>query len=326
MKKIFQKNAIGLMIVISIVMGLTGISQAQTKRLTVATTVAGGPWYLLGGAWAKLVNTKVSGVNLSVETGGTVPNVQSVQKKAADFALTNPEIAYEGYMGTGWAKGVKYDSIRSLFPIHASETVVFCLDNSPIKTINDLSGRNVSFGPPMSTSDIVARNVTAVLGITPKIRSMSFQSTTDGLVDGLVAAAILNLAHPAGPILTLQTTRKLRFIQFTNEEIAKIQKAYPMYRIKTMAQNIYQNFPQGGYRTLEIGTAVITHENLPEDLVYTIVKATFTNANMLKEAMASATYTVPEGVKNLVLPLHPGALKYYRELKIDIPPHLIPPK
>ncbi|MDH4266176.1 MAG: C4-dicarboxylate ABC transporter substrate-binding protein, partial [Deltaproteobacteria bacterium] len=59
--------------------------------------------------------------------------------------------------------------------------------------------------------------------------------------------------------------------------------------------------------------------------VYTIVKATFENTKMLREAMASATYTVPERVPYLVLPLHPGAPRYYRERKIDLPAHLIPP-
>jgi len=321
-----KKIALVLMVLMVLGAGIFADSYAQVKRMAVATTVAGGPWYLLGGAWAKVINTKVPGVDLAVETGGTIPNVQSIQKKAVDFALTNPEIAYEGYMGTGWAKGVKYDSIRALFPIHASETVVFCLESSGIKNLKDLAGKNVSFGPPQSTSDIVARNVLATLGVKVNIRNMSFQSTIDGMVDGLVQAAFLNLAHPAAPILTLQTTKKLRFLQFTDEELAKIQQAFPMYRAKVMPQNMYSEFPQGGYRTIEIGTAVITYKDQPDDLIYQVVKATFENVQMLKEAMASATYTVPERVKHLVLPIHPGALKYYQEKNIEVPANLIPPK
>ncbi len=321
-----EKIAWVVAVVLVLPLVFSGLSYGQVKRLSVATTVAGGPWYLLGGAWAKLVNAKVPGVDLSVETGGTIPNVQSLQKKAVDFGLSNPEIAHEGYMGTGWAKGVKYDRIRSLFPIHASETIIFCLERSPMNSLKDLTGKTVSFGPPQSTSDIVARNVTAVLGVKPKIRSMSFQSTIDGMVDGLVEAAFLNLAHPAAPVLTLQTTKKLKFIIFTEEDFARILKAYPMYRTVTMAQSIYNDFPKGGYKTLQIGTAVLTHKDLPEDLVYTVVKATFENVHMLKEAMASATYTVPENLKYLVLPLHSGAIKYYKERKFEIPTHLLPPQ
>jgi TRAP transporter TAXI family solute receptor len=325
MKKNYFPVIICLMAVMILGSLAPEISPAQ-KRYSIATTVAGGPWYLLGGAWAKLVNTKVPEVNISVETGGTVPNVQLVHRKKVDFALTNPEIAYEGYMGTGWAKeGVKYDSIRALFPIHASETIVFCLESNAINSLMDLAGKNVSFGPRQSTSDIVARNVFAVLGVKPNIRNMSFQSTMDAMVDGLIDAAFLNLAHPAGPVLTLQTTKKIKFIKFTKEDFAKILKAYPMYRTITMAQSIYRDFPPGGYPTLELGTAVIAGKDLPDDLVYTIVKATFENTKMLREAMASATYTVPERVPYLVLPLHPGALRYYRERKIDLPANLIPP-
>jgi len=327
MKKFFLLLALCFFVSVLFQMQVADIAHAQAKkRLSVGTTVAGGPWYLLGGAWAKLVNAKVPEVDVAVETGGTVPNVQLVQRKKVDFALTNPEIAYEGYTGTGWAKGVKYDIIRALFPIHASETVVFCLESTRLDTLKDLTGKNVSFGPPQSTGDIVARNLVAILGIKPNIRNMSFQSTIDGLVDGLIDAAILNLAHPAGPILTLQTTKKIKFIKFSEEDFAKILKAYPMYRTTKMAQSIYRDFPYGGYQTLQLGTAVITHKDMPEDLVYTIVKATFENAGMLKEAMASATYTVPENVKHLVIPIHPGALRYYKERKLDIPAHLIPPQ
>jgi TRAP transporter TAXI family solute receptor len=134
------------------------------------------------------------------------------------------------------------------------------------------------------------------------------------------------LAHPAAPILTLQTTKKLRFLQLNDEELTKIQKAYPMYRTKVMPQTMYSEFPQGGYKTIEIGTAVITYKDQPENLIYSIVKATFENVQMLKEAMASATYTVPERVKYLVLPIHPGALKYYQEKNVEVPANLIPAK
>lgn len=321
-----RKIALILSILTILVVVVSGVSYAQVKRMGMATSGAGSPWYLLGAAWAKVINTKLPAVNVAVETGGTIPNVQSVHKKAVDFALTNPEIAYEGYMGTGWAKGVKYDTIRALFPIHASETVILCLENSPIKSMKDLVGKNVSFGPPQSTSDVVARNVMGTLGIKVNIRNMGFQSTIDGLVDGLVDATFLNLAHPAAPILTLQITKKLRFLQFSDEELANIQKAYPMYLQKIMPQTMYNEFPQGGYKTIEIGTAVITYKNQPYDLIYTIVKTTFENVQMLKEIMSSATYTVPERVKTLVLPIHPGALKYYQEMKVEIPANLIPPK
>jgi TRAP transporter TAXI family solute receptor len=155
---------------------------------------------------------------------------------------------------------------------------------------------------------------------------MSFQSTIDGMADGLIEAAILNLAHPAAPVLTLQTTKKLKFISLTEEDFTRILRAYPMYRTVTMPQSIYKDFPRGGYKTLEVGTAVLTHKDLPEDLVYAVVKATFENVDMLKAAMASATYTVPENLKYLVLPLHPGAVKYYKERKFEIPSHLLPPQ
>jgi TRAP transporter TAXI family solute receptor len=77
------------------------------------------------------------------------------------------------------------------------------------------------------------------------------------------------------------------------------------------------------YQTIGLYNFAVAHTDLADDLVYKIVKAVFDNREQLIEAQSSAKETVPANItRDSVLPLHPGALRYYRELGVTIPPGL----
>ena len=65
--------------------------------------------------------------------------------------------------------------------------------------------------------------------------------------------------------------------------------------------------------------------DLPDDLVYQLVKAVFENQPLLVKATSAASDTLPQNaVKDTFLPFHPGAVRYYREIGIKIPDALVP--
>ena len=60
--------------------------------------------------------------------------------------------------------------------------------------------------------------------------------------------------------------------------------------------------------------------DLPDDLVYQLVKAVFENQPLLVKATSAASDTLPQNaVKDTFLPFHPGAVRYYREIGISVP-------
>jgi TRAP-type uncharacterized transport system substrate-binding protein len=62
------------------------------------------------------------------------------------------------------------------------------------------------------------------------------------------------------------------------------------------------------------------HKDLPDDLTYGIVRAVFVNHAELVKAEPSAKETVPANIsRDPVLPLHPGAVRYYCEIGTPIP-------
>ena len=70
----------------------------------------------------------------------------------------------------------------------------------------------------------------------------------------------------------------------------------------------------------------IGRADLPDDLVYQLVKAVFENQPALVKAKSAARETMPQNVvKDTFLPFHPGAVRYYREVGLSIPDALVAP-
>ncbi|HOJ44082.1 MAG TPA: TAXI family TRAP transporter solute-binding subunit, partial [Syntrophorhabdaceae bacterium] len=83
------------------------------KGVTIGAAPIGGVYYVWAGGPAKVLGEKM-GIPASVEsTGGPVHNVQLVNNKELHFGMVTAAPAYEGWTGTGWAKGKKYQNIRA---------------------------------------------------------------------------------------------------------------------------------------------------------------------------------------------------------------------
>jgi TRAP transporter TAXI family solute receptor len=77
------------------------------------------------------------------------------------------------------------------------------------------------------------------------------------------------------------------------------------------------------YQSVGLYNFTVAHKDLPDDLVYAIVKATFEHRERLIAAYPSATETLAANVsRNGFLPFHPGAVRYYREIGVAIPDNL----
>ena len=78
------------------------------------------------------------------------------------------------------------------------------------------------------------------------------------------------------------------------------------------------------YHTVGLFNFAIANKDLPDDLVYRIVKSVYENHDQLVKAHPAAKETVAANVdRDSFLPFHPGAVRYYREIGISIPDALI---
>jgi TRAP transporter TAXI family solute receptor len=302
----------------------TNADSGKTNRLLLGTASIGGTYYALGGGWAKIISENVDNTEVSVEvTGGPTSNIQLIQKGDMELGYATTWLSGEGYNGEGWAKGTKYDQVLSMYPVFNTVLYVYTLKSTGIKTIYDFEGKNISVGSPGSTSDMAGRAVLEVLGITPKsISSLTVDATQNGLKDGTIDGSFLVAGVPVSGLLNLETTHEIEYISFSDEDMNKILEAYPYWSTDVVPEGTYTH-QNGEFPVISFWNIAICAKDMPDDLVYNLVKTTFEHVDELIAVDPSSENTRAEKVGNCGIPLHPGALKYYQEMGIEIPDELI---
>jgi hypothetical protein len=296
----------------------SGADAAQ--RLSMATGSAAGVYYLWGGAIAKIVNEKVPGVQLSVEaTGGQTDNAMLVSSRRVELSMLNVDTLHEMWNGLAWAKGVKHDRVRALAGMYPSFLNIVTPEAKPIKTVRDMAGKNVGLGPPKGTPDTVGRMLMDALNIkVSKYHTVGWADTVGAVRDGIIDVVIAIGGQPWPPITDLETTHKLRFVQFSQDELDTILKKIPYYATGTVPKGTYKGL-ESDYKTLTFWNMIVTDKDLSEDLVYRITKAIFENADTIRTTHPStAKYLAMESIAAAPVPVHPGAAKFYREKGVKL--------
>jgi TRAP transporter TAXI family solute receptor len=117
----------------------------------------------------------------------------------------------------------------------------------------------------------------------------------------------------------VEAKQPIAFISPSSEQIEAIRKAMPEFSPSKIAAGTYRGLEKD-YVTVGVYNFAIGRADLPDDLVYQLVKAVFENQPTLLKAHSTAAETIPQNVlKDTFLPLHPGTLRYYREVGIKIP-------
>jgi TRAP transporter TAXI family solute receptor len=143
------------------------------------------------------------------------------------------------------------------------------------------------------------------------------------LQDGLIDAFPFCAGVPIAAYSEIETTNKVRFFTFTDDEIKKLKAAMPELSDSVIPKGTYKQQSED-HKTVGVYNFGIAHKDLPEDLVYGIVKAVLeNNAQMVKGHAAAKETLVQNWNRNTFLPFHPGAVRYYKEKGINIPPNLI---
>lgn len=298
----------------------------EENRLLLGTSSQGGTYYVWGGGWADIIGKNVPGTDIAVEvTGGPNANIQLIESGDMDLGFVTAWLGGEAYNGEGWADK-KYTKIRSIFPMYASVMHMYSLKDSGIISIKDFTGKNISTGGPGSTSAEAGSGLLEALGIKPaRVSAIPTNTAVDGLRDGTIDAGFGVTGVPGPFMLDLETTHEVQHIGLTEEEMNKALEKYPYWSEAIVPKGTYKHQEEGlllpGFWNIAIASS-----ELSEDLVYNLVKTTFEKHEDLLAVDPSAEETLVENIKYSTIPYHPGAVKYYKEVGVEIPEHLMPPE
>jgi TRAP transporter TAXI family solute receptor len=306
-----------------VVLALSAISGAQDSALpraiTLGTASPGGPYIAYGEGLARIL-TRSLGIEVTAQvTQGPAQNIVLMEKKEATLGFITMGAGIQGWNGTDWAKGTQYRSMRVIFPMFDTAFQFVALKSLGIHSLDQLANKRVGVGPRVGTAGTYMPEIFKALAIPVSIRYGSWDDMkAQALADDLDAICFVG-GVPFPALKDLAAAQPVDFIEPSAQQVAIIKKQLPEISPSLVKKGTYASLA-ADYSTIGLYNFAIAHKDLPDDLVYRIVKAVFDNNTEMIKFQLSARETIPTNIdRDTMLPLHPGAARYYREAGIPIP-------
>jgi hypothetical protein len=212
--------------------------------------------------------------------------------------------------------------MRALFPMYDAPLQAAVLRRSGITNFAQLDKKRIGIGPKGNALATYILPILKALGISAEISYGAHEVMGSSLLDGGIDAYVALLGAPVPAIQAAAAKEPITFIDLSAEQMEAIRKAMPEFSPSTIAAGTYSSLDKD-YATIGMYNFGVGRADLPDDLVYQLVKAVFENQPRLVKAYSGASETIPQNVvKDTFLPFHPGAVRYYREIGIRIPDQL----
>jgi uncharacterized protein len=269
----------------------------------IVTASPGGGLYPYGKGLAGLL-TKYLGSTFTAE---------------ATLGLVTMAVARDAWYGIGWTKGTEHRSIRAIFPMYDNPFQFAAPKRVELVSLGGFAGKRIGDGPKAGTAGIYIPRIFDTLGIVATFRNAAFEDNMRQLASGEIDGLALLAGIPMAGLAELDAQLPLDYLQPSPDQIALVSKEFPEISPSLVPAGAYPSLTTD-YRTFGIYSFVVANEDLPDDLVYKIVKAVFEHHQELVDAHPAAKETIPANVdRDTFLPFHPGAVRYYREIGVDIP-------
>lgn len=295
---------------------------AQEKFVSIGTGAVTGVYYPTGGAICRMMSrTRAEhGIRCSVEsTGGSVYNVNAIRGGELDFGVSQSDVQFKAYKGEdSFADQGANDKLRSVFALHPEPFTVVARTDSGITNFADLKGKRVNVGNPGSGQRDTMEVLMGALGWTMGDFTMASElqagEQSQALCDNNIDAMVYSVGHPSGSIQEATTACDAQVVNVDGPEVEKLVAENPYYRVATIPGGMYRGNAED-VTTFGPGATLVTSADTPDDVVYALVKAVFTDIDQFRGLHPAFAQLDPKEMvsQGLTAPLHPGAEKYFRE-------------
>jgi uncharacterized protein len=288
--------------------------------ITLGTATPGGGFPLYGNAFAEVMNE--TDPTLAIEprnTKGSNENIPLLEEGKLDIALVAGEPSYEAFMGIGRPA----TRLKILTAMYSSPGMFVVRADSPYRTIRDLVGKPVAFGAKGSGLPILSRYLLDGLGLKQDedFQSIYLDRAGDGpamVLDGRAAALWgAGIGWPGFKTMS-ESPGGARFIAPDAQEIARIKAKHTFLKPLTIPAGSYPN-QSAPIDSLGSWSFILARENLPDDVAYRLAKSLHTAESPLCKKLPQACETTAANTVAAAPKLeliHPGVLKYFREIGV----------
>lgn len=252
---------------------------------------------------------------------GSIANVAAIQAGTVESGLSQADVAFWAYRAQFDFKGQppadKLRAIANLFPEHVH---VVARADAQITKFADLKSKRIAIGLPASGAITGARIVLKAAGLDEKRNFkpmfLNIADSVAALREGRADAMITVAGYPSPAVGELAANVGATFLPIAGPLRDKIRDSNPFYLAGAIPAGAYKG-TQEDIPTLTIGALWVTSAAQSETLIYDITKALWnpSNRKVLDSGHEKGKSIHPvTAVEGLLIPLHPGAERYYREI------------
>ena len=318
-----QPLCLAAAIMASTVAGCMAVSVVLAPTpVTLATGTPGGVYHPVGNAICRMFN--LAGKDqarpcVAVSSDGSVANIRRIESGKSTFGLSQTDVAYAAFHGEGpFAAAGPDPKLRMLIALYPEAFTVVARADTGIRDFQDLRGKRVGIGKSGAgytfTREVILGaygwtilDFEHVLELDPTEQE---QALCGNKVDGVFFAA----GHPNGLTQGVTTGCRARLVRVAGKPIDRLLATHSYYIASVIPGGMYAGNPDD-VPTIGTQAVLVASSDQPDELAYAVVKAVFenfTDFRRLHPALSPLEIRdmVPSGA---VLPIHPGALNYYRE-------------
>lgn len=279
----------------------------------------GASWTAASAAIGQLLPQLYPDVTTTVVPGLAMSNVIAVQNGEAQLAFSKTASTVDGIEGVE-PFTEKTDKVCNIAYLNEDFTHVITLASSNINSWEDLKDKRLSVLQYGSTGEQMARFAIEASGLTyddfSKVSQNQVADSVEMMKDGQVDAWILCTPIPSSLIIDLANSRDIKFLSITPEQVEEISKRNSAYFPNVIPNGTYDAQTED-ISSFGVATHLIVNADMDEEIVYELTKSIVENREILGDANASFAGLTPEDMaKDIGVPMHPGAERYYREIGV----------
>jgi TRAP transporter TAXI family solute receptor len=291
------------------------------KLIVIGTGNVSGIYYPAGGIICRLMNRdrKTLGIRCAVESSdGSIANLQMLDRDEIDFGLVQSDWQENAYYGLGAFKDERVEKLRFILSLHSETFTVIIKRNSDIKTFDDLKGRAINTGAVGSGSRATWDELMRAKGwqndMFKKLSDLKAVEQPSALCNNEIDAIILLTGHPNGIVDEIAKSCDITILDVNDSEVVNFIAANPEYVKSIIPSGIYASIPED-VTTFGVKTTLVSTTDTSEDIVYKLTKQIFENLDVIKaiNPVFNQLDTQKMVTEGRTAPIHPGALKYYKE-------------
>lgn len=327
---------IGLMILLTCMAAASGpgTSLAQDLRFfRIGTGTTAGTYFPIGAIIANAISgppgappCEIGGscgvpglIAIAQASSGSVENIANIRAGTIESGFTQADIATWAYTGTGlYVEEGPVADLRAIAHLYDELIHVVVPADSPVETVADLRGKRVALGDEGSGTLIDARLVLEAYGLSEADIEPFYippAPASNAMLAGELDAFVFVGGVPLVAVEDLARRMPIRLVAFDDPVAEALDARIPFFTMAALPADAYPGVEP--VQTLAVGAMWVVSAAIDEETVYGLTRALWhptTQAALANGHERGRAITIGNALRGVAIPLHPGVLRYYREV------------